>query len=148
MNFVSADVVCCAYPNLTLYHCGVFVSKRVMHASMPEGTRILPMEKYQDRGYTFYSEAFDWDDNQCPPWCCRAQERVFGDQGCILVEFAELSQPRSHVQHPVSAPFGWSDTWSLSETSCFCCNCENNGSNACVEVVTSAVYHGVELFHR
>ena len=92
MNFIAADAFCCVFPNLTLNHCGVFVSERIMHASMPEGTHILPLEKYQQRGYTFFSDSFDWDGHLCLPWCCHTQDRFFGDAGCMLVEFAAISQ--------------------------------------------------------
>lgn len=119
-NYIYHDGFCSAYPTLTLSSRALYVRHRVLDASFPDGTSMLPWNKYLDRHIGFRLYAGDWDVDSSgtirfckQSWVCRLLERSFGDSGCLWVSFS--GEPLT----------GAGTSWVLGGTPCFNCDAEH-----------------------
>ncbi|KAL1947155.1 hypothetical protein VTO73DRAFT_14116 [Trametes versicolor] len=87
-NYISADAVRCAYPQLTFNGRGLWHWDRVLHRSFPEGTNPIELNKYGELGFALQRWADEWDMDasgtvrSCDhSWCCPLLPRTFVDRG-------------------------------------------------------------------
>ncbi len=92
LNYAGPASICCCFPTLTLRGRGLVQWERALDPTFPGDTRMSELEKYQSRGFSFRTQADDWDIDaggvmrSCSKsWVCPLMERRFGDRGCLYV---------------------------------------------------------------
>ncbi|KAH9943752.1 hypothetical protein B0H21DRAFT_695290 [Amylocystis lapponica] len=159
MNFITADSICSAYPAITIRGRGLMHQKRLLDPSLPEGSRILCLEKYQERGYQFrVAPLHGWDVRRdgatrtcAQSWQCPCRNCFFGDAGCLMLNVACRDKAVSighqgHLNSPSTPPYGLTNMWRLGGARCgYGCNGEEEPEVETTMVIVTSVAHHVHF---
>ncbi|KIN97310.1 hypothetical protein M404DRAFT_160711, partial [Pisolithus tinctorius Marx 270] len=85
MNFISADSIFCAYPNLTFHRRALINSLPVYNGSIGFKT-MAALQKYASRGFDFGA----CEDVHHMPYTCRSIPRTLTDGGCLWLQITDL----------------------------------------------------------
>ena len=118
MNFVGADTIFSAYPNLTMQYKSL-LNPYSIYKHAYDRTKISHLEKYRTRGFTF----IPCRDSHASRFECRSNGRTITDNGCLWID---LHTGLRKIQHPadIFRKFGILDVeWRLGghvcESDCF-----------------------------
>ncbi|KAG6876164.1 hypothetical protein C0992_000621 [Termitomyces sp. T32_za158] len=117
MNFMSATEIVCAYPELTLRHCGLINRGRV-RAQATNEYLVAALSKYRRRGFDLVVDVRQWDDyrqHECGQCAyCPATVRRFSDSFTFVFPISDIIKS---LQRGVHGCLDTNTSWLLTDTS-------------------------------